>query len=161
MSDLRRQLNSLNVSKLKMKNGNTIEKELKRHAAILADCIMDELDKVYDSYEPTVYKRTYGLYNSLYIDDAVKIDISSSSVGLSIELHFDDGAIHKGFFGDDANTAVLLNEGWLTHSSFSNVPYLGYRSGTHFIEKGIQKYKSIVSNPFDVRFTLNDEIREF
>ena len=161
MSDLRRQLDSLNVSKLKMKNWNTIEKELKRHARILTDCIMHELDNVYDSYEPTVYKRTYGLYNSLYIDDTIRVDISGKNMSLCIGLSFDDGAIHQGFNGEYVNTAILLNDGYKTHGSFSNIPYFGYREGTHFIEKGIQKYKRIVSNPFTVRLTLNYEIREF
>lgn len=144
-----------------MKNGNTVKDELKRHASILADCIMEELDSVYDSYTPKVYKRSYDLYNSLYIDDVVKIDISTSGVGLSIGIHFDEGAIHKGFYGDDANTAVLLHEGWQTHGSFSDVPYLGYREGTHFIEKGIEKYKQQVARPFAVRFTINNEERIF
>lgn len=161
MNNLRKQLNSLNVSKLKMKNGNTVEKELKRHAAILADCIMQELDNVYDSYSLKIYQRTYGLYNSLYIDDSVRIDISSSGAGLSIGLHFDGGAIHQGFNGEFVNTAVLLNEGYQTHGSFSHIPNFGYREGTHFIEKGIQKYNRNVSNPFAVRLTINNEIREF
>lgn len=144
-----------------MKNGNSVEKELNRHASILADCIMEEMDNVYNSYTPTIYKRTYGLYNSLCIDNRIKIDVSSKGIGISIGLHFDDGAIHEGFFGDDANTAILLNEGWQTHGSFSDVPYLGYREGTHFIERGIEKYKQRVNNPFAVRFTINDEERIF
>ena len=161
MSNLAKKLKKLDVSKLKMKNGNTVKEELKRHASILADCIMEELDSVYDSYTPKVYQRSYDLYNSLYIDNVVKIDISTSGVGLSIGIHFDEGAIHKGFSGEDANTAVLLNEGWQTHGSFSNVPYLGYREGTHFIEQGIEKYKQRVNNPFTVRFTINNEERIF
>lgn len=161
MSDLKKQLKNLNVSTLKMKNGNSVEKELKRHAAILADCIMEELDQVYDSYTPKIYNRSYGLYNSLYIDEGIRLDISSSGASLSIGLHFDDGATHKNFFGEDSNTAILLNEGWQTHRSFSNVPYLGYREGTHFIEKGIEKYKRRVGKPFKVRFTINNEERIF
>ncbi len=161
MSDLTKQLNKLDVSKLKMKNGKSVLTELKRHADILADCIMYELDKVYDSYSPKIYRRSYGLYNSLYIDKRFRIDVSAKGASLSIGLHFDDGAIHKSFTGEDANTATLLNEGWQTHGSFASVPYLGYREGTHFIEKGIMKYKQMVKNPFAVRFTLNDEVRNF
>lgn len=161
MSDLRKQLNALKISKLKLRNGATVDKELKRHAVILADCIMLELDKTYESYTPKIYQRTYGLYNSLYIDDAVRIDISSSGAGLSIGLHFDDGAIHQGFNGEYVNTAILLNEGYKTHGSFSYIPYFGYREGTHFIEKGILRYKRAVSNSFTVRLTINDEVREF
>lgn len=161
MSDLRKQLQKLNVSKLKLKNGNTVEKELRNHARVLADCIMEELDNVYDARTPKVYQRSYGLYNSLYIDDVVRVDVSAKGASLSIGLHFDDGAVHKSFSGEDANTAVLINEGWQTHGSFSHVPYLGYREGTHFIEKGIEKYKRRVGNPFTVKFTINNDERIF
>lgn len=151
MSDILAQLNKLDVSKLKLNNGNTVEKELKRHASILADCIMEELNNVYDSYSPNVYRRTYGLYDSLCVDDGLQVDISSNGKRLSIGIHFDDGAIHKGFYGDDANTAILLNEGWRTHGRFANVPYLGYREGTHFIEKGIERYRAKVDKPYLVK----------
>lgn len=155
MKDLKSKLKNIDVSKIKLKNGKTIKDEIKRHAAILADCIQYELDAVYDSYSPIVYKRTYNLYNSLYIDDKVKIDISSSGSNLSIGIHFDDGAIHKGFDGSDADTAILINDGWQTHGRFANVPYFGYREATHFIEKGITAYKRKVNNPFNVKLTKN------
>jgi len=162
MSDLKRQLRNLDVSKLKMRNGSSVEAELKRHAGILADCIMDSLaNEVYESYTPKMYIRSYKLYDSLYVDDFIRVDISTSGTNLSIGLHFDDGAVHIGFTGEEANTAVLLNEGFQTHGSFSDVPYLGYRTGTHFIEKGIEKYKKRVNNPFKVSFTINDEERIF
>ena len=50
MSNLKAILKNLDVSKLKLKNGKSVEAELNIHAAILADCILDQLDKVYDSY---------------------------------------------------------------------------------------------------------------
>lgn len=161
MSDWKKQLKKLDVAKLKLKNGSTVENELKRHASILVDCIMEELDNVYDARTPKVYQRSYGLYNSLYIDDVIRIDVSSKGANLSIGLHFDEGAIHQSFSGEDVSAAVLLNEGWQTHGSFSHVPYLGYREGTHFIEKGIEKYKRKVSNPFKLKFTINNEERIF
>lgn len=160
-SNLKKQLKHLDVSKLKLKNESTVEVELKRHASILADCIMEALDNVYDARTPKVYQRSYDLYNSLYIDDGVRVDVSGKGASLSIALHFDDGSIHKSFNGEDANTAVLLNEGWQTHGSFSHVPYLGFREGTHFIEKGIERYKRRVNNPFMIKFSVNDDERIF
>lgn len=65
MNNLNKQLGKLDISKLKLANGNTLKQELEHHARILADCIQKELDNVYDSYEPVQYVRTYGLYNSL------------------------------------------------------------------------------------------------
>lgn len=158
MSNITKQLAKLNVSKLKMKNGRTIADELKYHAKILADCIMDELNNVYDSYTPKVWQRDYSLYNSLYIDDFVEIKTSAKGVEMSISLHFNDGAFHRSFDGRSVNTAVLINEGWDWKSNV-DIPYLSHREGTHFIEKGIAKYKAKVSKPFKVRLTINDEIR--
>lgn len=43
MSNISGQLKKLNTSKLKMKNGRSIEDELKRHANILMECIQEEL----------------------------------------------------------------------------------------------------------------------
>lgn len=158
MSNLKEQLQKLDVSKLKTSSGNSIEKELKHHARILANCIMHELDKVYDSYEPKVYERTYGLYHSLHIGN-MQMNISSAGASLGISLIFDDGAIHKGFDGSPVNVGILLNEGW--KSNFSDVPYFGEREGTHFIEKAIQKYKHQVKNPFTVKLKIGNEIRKF
>ncbi len=72
---------------------------MKRHAAILADCILDQLDKVYDAYEPKVYKRTYNLYNSVYVDDKVVAEVTAKGAALSITVGFDAGALHTGFDG--------------------------------------------------------------
>lgn len=158
--NLKNQLKSLDIKKLKLKNGSTIEKELKRHSKILADCLLTSLDKVYDSYEANIYHRTYKLYNSLYID-GMELCVSGKKTVLSISIRFDKGAIHKSFDGKEVNTAILLNEGWQTHGSFQNIPYLGYRAGEHWIERGILEYKSKVSKPFPVKFTINDEVRMF
>ena len=148
--DLKKQLQKLDVSKLKTVGGDTVEKELKRHARFLANCIMYRLDQVYDSYEPKVYNRTYDLYNSVYVDDKVFAEVSSTGASLSINVCFDDGAWHRGLNGKKVNTAVLLNEGWQTHGAFANVPYFGFREPTHFIELAVEDYKRGVPKPFDV-----------
>lgn len=158
MSNITRQLNKLDFTKLKIKSGNTVKQKLKNHASTLATCIMKELSDVYDSYTPKVWQRDYSLYNSLYIDDFVEIKTSTKGVEMSISLHFDNGAFHRSFDGRSVNTAVLINEGWNWKSNV-DIPYLSHREGTHFIEKGIAKYKAKVSKPFKVRLTINDEIR--
>ena len=147
--NVQQQLRNLDVKSLKLPNGKTIESELKRHAAILADCIQSRLDEVYESYEPKQYKRSYRLLNSLFIGP-VQIEAKSTGVSLAVHIGFDEGAIHRGFDGQDADTALLLNDGWRTNGSFKNVPYLGYRDGTYFIEQGIADYKRKVPNPFPI-----------
>ena len=69
--------------------------------------------------------------------------------------------MHENFFGKKVNVAAILNEGYRTHGSFSNVPMLGWRDATNFIDNGILRYKEKVNNPFKVRFTINDEERIF
>ena len=76
--DLKKQLQKLDVSKLKTVGGDTVEKELKRHARFLANCIMHRLDQVYDSYMAKIYNRTYDLYKSVYVDDRVFAEASST-----------------------------------------------------------------------------------
>ena len=156
MSNLKKQLEKLDITKLKLKNSKELGKELKHHAEVLADCIMYELDKVYDSYEPTAYVRTFDLYDSLFIGN-LRLDISTGGANLAISLSFDEGAIHKSLDGKDVNVAVLLNKGWKTNSAFQDVPYFGYREPTYFIQEGICRYKKMVSNPFPVRLTINNE----
>lgn len=158
--NIKRQLEEMDVSRLKLKNGNTIEKELKRHAAILADCIMYELDKVYDSYEPKKYERTFDLYNSLKID-RIRICISAAGSNLNVRLCFDEGAMHPSFDGDLVPVAWLINDGWQTHGWFADVPYLGFREASNYIENGIERYKKSVNNPFKIKLTKGDETQYF
>lgn len=120
--DLKKQLQKLDVSKLKTAGGDTVEKELKRHARFLANCIMYRLDQVYDSYTPKIYNRTYDLYNSVYVDDKVFAEVSSTGASLSIKVCFDDGAWHRGLNGEKVNTAVLLNEGWANSRGICKCP---------------------------------------
>lgn len=161
VSNIAKQLRKLDVSKLKMKNGNTVAEELRKHARILADCIQKALDDVYESYSPKVYRRSFGLYDSVYIDDVIKVEVSAKGANLSIRISFDENAMHENFYGEEANVAALLNEGWSWKNSSVDIPYLSRREGTKFIEAGIEEYKRSVSNPFTVRFTINDEVRMF
>ena len=161
MSDLKKQLKALDVSKLKMKNGNTVAEELRKHAKILADCIQRALDDVYESYNPKVYRRSCSLYDSLYIDDVIKVEVSAKGTNLSIRLSFDKNAMHENFYGEESNVAILLNKGWSWKNSSVDIPYLSSREGTHFIERGIEEYKRSVKKPFAVRFTINDDVRMF
>lgn len=140
-----------------MNNGNTVQMELEKHARILADCILEELDKVYSSYSPVVYKRTYDLYNSVAIDNVVKVEVGAKGTTLSMRVYFDDRAIHSGMFGDSANVAELLNNGWTIKKDiwFKEIYHFGYYEGAHFIEKAIQKYRSRVSNPFEIQVNFN------
>lgn len=162
MSNIRKQLRQLDVDKLKMKNSDkTLEQELKYHAGILADCIMEEMqDSIYD-YSPQMYRRTFDLWNSLYINDKVRVNVSGKGTSLSISVQFSDEVMHENFEGEQVNIAGILNEGYHTHGTFANVPMLGFREATNFIDNAILKYKQRVRNPFVVKFRINGEERIF
>ena len=160
LSNISNQLKNLNLSKLKTKNGRSVESELRGHANILLDCIEYELKEAYMSYSPKVYQRSFGLYRSLFVGD-MQIKIGTNGLNLSVQIGFDDSAMHDNFFGKPMNTAILMNEGWKTHGNFADVPYLGYREGTHFIEKGVLRYKKSVKQPFPIVLKINNEIRNF
>ena len=161
MSNIRRQLKNLDVSKLRMKNGRSVADELKHHASILSDLIMEEMDNSIYSYQNKVYRRTFDLWNSVYIENNVRVDVSGRGTSLSISVKFSDEVMHENFEGERMNIAEILHEGYQTHGSFSDVPMLGWRNATKFVEKAIEKYKQRVSNPFTVRFTINNEERLF
>lgn len=154
-NNLRKKLNRIDVSKCRLKNGNTIEEELKQHAEILAECLNDALVDVYESYTPSVYRRTYGLMQSVEVGD-IKVIIYSGKANLSIKVGFNDNAVHTGLDGKDANVAVLLNEGW-QHKNGAT-PYFSYRDGEHFIEKAVEMYKLRVTKPFKVKININGEV---
>lgn len=158
-NNISKQLKKLDVKKLKMKNGNTVESELRRHSRILANCIMEELDAMYESYSPSVYNRTHNLYNSVDIDNEVKVDVKASGTELSVRVFFDDGATHESFDGRDVNTAYLMNYGWEVKKDvwFKDIYHFGHYEGFHFIEKAIQKYKSKVNNPFKIRVNIGSK----
>lgn len=153
MNDIKKQLRNLDVSKLRMLNGNTVQNELKQHARILANCIMEELNKVYSGYLPKVYERTYDLYNSVEIDDVLKVEVGTKGTTLSMRVYFNDGAIHSSLYGNNVNMAELLNNGWTVKKDvwFKEIYHFGYYEGSHFIEKAIQKYRSRVRNPFEIQ----------
>jgi hypothetical protein len=150
-NSLKKLLKSMDVSKMKLDNGKTIEQELRHHADILAACISQQLWVVYASYMPVLYKRTFALQHSLLTDSRVYTEVKGTKMFVSVRLGFGDGAWHTGLDGKSINTALLLNEGWQTHGKFADVPYFGFREATHFVDKAIEAYRQSVKNPLDVQ----------
>ena len=159
--DLKKQLKNLKLSDLKIKNGDSLEQELRYHAKVLKDCLEYEMNVVYESYFPVVYKRKRDFYRSLQIDDVIRIDYYALGFNSIIKLTFNDKVMHPNFNGGKSDVSVLLNEGWKWKNSKVKIPYLSEREGTHFLERGIKRYQEKVDNPFKVRLTINDEVREF
>ena len=96
----------------------------------------------------------------MYIDDKVRIDVSSKGMGLTISIRFDNESFHENFYGKESNIINIWNEGYEWKNN-PHIPYLSEREGSHFIESAIEKYKQRVNNPFTVKFVINNEERIF
>ena len=86
------QLKSIDIKKLPMSNGMTLEQNLYVEAQKLKDCIQNRLNIYLKSNPPRMYKRTGGLQNSLTVDDILNIKIVG--VSIEIDLFFNSDAYH-------------------------------------------------------------------
>lgn len=169
--NIKNQLKGIDIKKIKMANGETLEQNLKEEANRLRDCIQIRLEEYLNSYEPIEYKRTGGLGSSLHVDDFLNVRVVRN--GLEIDLFFDDGAIHKSGDGirttrgtewqgngEEVNTAFLLNYGYEVEKDvwFKKIENFGYREGAGFVELGINDFNK--TNTLGIKITkkFNDEV---
>lgn len=162
---LEKQLMGLDITKLKMTNGKTVEQNLRAEAKRLKSCIQKRLDEYMDRHKPEMYIRTGGLEDSLKIDDY--ITIKTSPLSLEIFLHFDENANHRsgdGILGwsgtgERVNTALLLNFGYTVKKGvwFKNIENFGYRQGGHFIEQGIEDFNKTNKMGIKVKAVYPDD----
>lgn len=156
-SNLNKQLNKIIASKVKFKDGLTLEQKLKIEVDRLYDCIQDKIDEYYDSYEPKVYRRTYRFQDSMYAQDIVDIRVLENKITLSINFH-PSLANHPSLFGgEDGYVPLLLNYGWVAEKLEDSLGYIIPRftrfEGIHFIEEGIKEYNRI--NPLGITVNIN------
>lgn len=156
------QLKSMDIKKLPMSNGMTLEQNLYAEAQRLKDYIQNRLNIYLKSNPPHIYKRTGGLQNSLTVDDVLNIRVIGNT--LEIDIFFDDGANHKsgdGIImpkwsgnGETVNTAYLLNYGYAVKKDvwFKNYENFGFRKGGHFVEEGIADFNTM--NKLGIRIAV-------
>ncbi len=154
------QLNAIIASKVKMKNGETLQEQLAREVRRLYDCIQYYIDSYYDSYEPKVYRRTWRFHGALYAEDFVNVRIVGNTIRLSVKFN-DDLVMHDNFVGGKSYIAPMLNWGWnapkLAAYIGRNVYRLTYFEGAHFIEDGIRLFNR--SNSLGIKIHV-DAIHE-
>ena len=153
------QLKSIDIKKLKMSNGKTLEQNLYTEAQRLKDCIQNRLDIYLASNPPAMYERTDGLENSLKVDDFLSIKVVGNTI--QINVFFNEGAIHQSGDGingwngngDKVNVAYLLNYGYKVKKDvwFKDIENFGYREGGHFVEDGIDDFN--VTNTLGIKIT--------
>lgn len=129
--------------KLKYKDTNkTYSQILVSEARRFTNILQKYIDKFYLDYDPVVYERTYGLYNSIYPEDIADVEINDSQIIIKIKR--DEGSFGQSMFNDsNVDLMWLLNDGYKVKKNvwFSNIEYFGYRDGFHFIEKAVNEFK--------------------
>lgn len=159
--DLKSQLKSIDVTKLKFKNGKTYSQVMVEEVNRLRDCIQARLDEYMNSYQPKIYKCTGALQNSLKVDDILNLKVTGKT--MSLDIYFDDSGYHQSGDGiqswdgngETVNTAYLLNYGYKVKEDvwFKDIPYFGYRPAGHFIEDGIADFE--MSNPYGIKIKVH------
>lgn len=132
--------NYIKLKDLKLNNGRSIEGQLRYEQKRLLSLIQKHMSKWYDSYNPSVYERTFGM-RAIYADEAIAVDVNAKKLTLTIK--FTDAAYGKSLWSNEKiNKIQLMNNGYTTNRNtfFSGIPYFGYREGGHFLESAIEEF---------------------
>lgn len=141
MSSIQKQLMKKMSGNIRLRNGNTIRKQLEQEVRRLYDCIQRRIDDYYDSYEPKIYQRGFRTQRAMYAEDLVDAYVEGNQIKLSVRFH-NSFAYHSNFNNSHENyVPILINYAWNTPKLEK---YIGHPvdrftrfDGTFFIENGI------------------------
>lgn len=145
-------LKNVDVSKLRLKNGMTLEQVLKQEAQRLKDCIQNRIDEFYSDSNHTPsgqYQRTFAFRQSLKVDDVVQIDVVGNQI--KINLLFDnDLAWHPSLWGGDQSfVPAAIYYGWQWENDTIHRRYLSYFEGFDYIGLGVSDFEQ--NNPYGIK----------
>ncbi|GHT18074.1 hypothetical protein AGMMS49573_10780 [Endomicrobiia bacterium] len=132
-----------NINTIRLTNGETIEGILKGEAKRLKAIITEHISWHYLSYrnKEEYRRRTYGLINSLCVENMVK-----NGNEVSVRVYFDEKtATHPSLFGGESGfTPILIDQGWEVKKDvwFKSKYMLGYFEGTDFIKSAVDAYNA-------------------
>jgi len=172
---LKEQLSKIALKKVKMSNGETLATTMVHEARRLYDCIQYYIDRYYDSYQPTIYERTYGYKNALYAEGLADIKIVGNTLRIGVGFQ-NDLAMHpnlSGVYRDDLNgneywipikerhetfVPLMMEKGWhsprLASMIGEEVPRLTYFAGINAVEKGIRDFNK--TNKLGIKIDADD-----
>lgn len=147
------QLRKINVEKVRLSSGLTLQQALKKEVDRLYNCIQHYIDEYYTSYNPSVYERTYRFQSAMYTQNFLDARVVGNTIQLSITFH-DSLAFHDSLNGDSVYVPILINYGW-SHKGYENKPddHFHKYSGFHFIEKGIADFNR--TNPLNIKIDVS------
>lgn len=144
----------IDIRKLTLPNGRTLEQQLQYEANRFLKILQEEIDNWYDSYSPVVYKRSYDMRNSIYVEDLVQVSVSGDK--LQIKINYDDRAFHQSLWDSSSiNSILLMNDGYKVSKGWhKDIENFGYRDGGQFLEKAVHRFNE--ENDFGIDVVIND-----
>lgn len=142
MASIREQIEKIVARKVKLANGKTIEQTLIEAVDYLYDCIQDEIDKMYDSYTPTVYERRpfgEGLHSALYAEDFLEARIKGNSIEVSLKFSSNVWAWNFNHSHKSPVNILMLN-GWKWHNYDGIEDRFRRFDGYDFIGRGVDRF---------------------
>jgi hypothetical protein len=139
---------------------NNIRKILTQEARRLERYMKEELQSYFNSYEPTVYKRTGDTVRSIEVKEPRKLGLNS----WGIEIGFDeDLANHDSYIGDNqpqGYTPWLLEVGWDIRDKIPyDAPMFTHHDGTQYISKAVERFNR--SNPHGMVITVYKDGKKY
>lgn len=110
---------------------------LKSEAERLKGLIQKYIEQYYASYEPSVYRRTNNLRNSVRVN--TKVYNRSIDVYFDEDQNWDPGVIN----GPTGFVPILIDAGWRVKSDvwFAKKWHFGFYEGYHFIQSAIDEFE--------------------
>jgi len=124
---------------------NRIKQHVRKEGQRFLHVLREEVLKYYNSYEPSIYNRHWGMYNSIRIDP---VEVKQNRIG--IRIYFESGmATRPSLFGGRQGFAPgLINYGWTWKRKRG--PYrLAYYEGFNFMRKAIDRWN--VDNKYGLK----------
>lgn len=160
MSNAKSFLKGIDVRKLKLNNGKTVEETLKYEADRLKGLIEKNIRDYQKAFNPKCYRRTHNLENSVQVKSEIKM-INGKPTAL---VYFDKSSTRRSGFGvwnnndglgkyddpqggsDDevVDLVPLINEGYVVQKSawFKDYWNFGVRGGNGFLDKAIMEFNA-------------------
>lgn len=134
-------------------NEANVKAILKDAGKRLKQLMINELEKYYESYEPTVYIRTGYTVQSIHVGEPKKISYNKWGLAITFDERL---ANHPSYIDQnqpDGYTPWLLEVGWSISDKVGFYkPMFTEHAGTHFISHAIDKFNK--NNPYNLKVTV-------
>ena len=135
-------LNSINIKSVLTKEAKRLENYLK-----------EELEVYFNSYTPTVYKRTGATVRSIVVTEPRMINSFEWAIGITFDPSL---ANHPSYIGEnqpEGYTPWLLEVGWDIRDKVGyDAPMFTHHPGTGYVTRAVERFNR--ENPYGLKITV-------